>query len=151
MHKKRFTETKRRRSIGQQLGTKSARGPGDKPLVNRSSTGRCVSCLVYLAFPLFMPTEGRLGRLSSVPWMARLTVFFLSRRPGAFLGPFTRRHPIPIHRAPPRRAPPRPRRPPRCLRRPAPSPRGMSEFWIRQVTFLNRIYVFVHDNDVLNI
>ena len=33
-HKKN-TKTKKRRSIGQQPGTKSARGPADKPLDNR--------------------------------------------------------------------------------------------------------------------
>ena len=33
-----FTKTKRRRSAGQQPGTKSASRPGDKPRINRGST-----------------------------------------------------------------------------------------------------------------
>ena len=103
MHEISITETKRRRSTGQQLGAKNARGPGDKPVINRSSTGRCVRCPVYRGFPFFVPPKRRPGWLSSVPWVARWTVFSWAHRPAAVLGASTRRHPIPLHRAPPRR------------------------------------------------
>ena len=39
LHEKGLQRQKRRRSTGQQPGTTSARGPADKPRINRGSTG----------------------------------------------------------------------------------------------------------------
>ena len=89
-----------------------ARGAGDMAIY-RSSTERCVPHPVYIGFPLPVPPRRCPGWLSSVPWKTNWTVFSWAHRPAAVLGASTRRHPIPLHRAPPRPAPPRPRRPPR--------------------------------------
>ena len=45
-------DTNRRRYTGQQPGTKSARGPGDKPLIYRLSTGRQPDVLFLQRFTL---------------------------------------------------------------------------------------------------
>ena len=75
-----FTGTNRRRYIGQQPGTKSASRPGDKPDVNRSSTGRFVPPTVYIGFPLFVLPKRCSGQLFSVPWRARGTVVSCSNK-----------------------------------------------------------------------
>ena len=46
-------QIRRRRSTGQQPGTKSASRLGDKPVINRLSSGRCVPPSVYIGFRLF--------------------------------------------------------------------------------------------------
>ena len=56
----------RRRYTGQQLGTKSARGPTDKSLVNRWSTAGFVPPSVYIEIRLFVLPENRPGGLSSI-------------------------------------------------------------------------------------
>ena len=52
--RKGFTETNRRRSTGQQPGTKSASRPGDKPLINPLSTAGFVPPPVNTGFSLFV-------------------------------------------------------------------------------------------------
>ena len=114
-----YRDKKRRRSTGQQPGTKSAHGPADKPLINRSSTAR----QPLVVFPL--PPKGRPGRLSSVPWAGRMD--------GCPLDAPTRRRPIP-----PCPAALRPARsaPPVCsltaVGRPDSPRHGKSGFWTRQ-------------------
>ena len=60
--KKCLQRRKRLRSIGQQLGTKSGRRPGDGPLNNRSSTGRRVFSIPDLSNPKPGHTTGGSGR-----------------------------------------------------------------------------------------
>ena len=111
-----FTETNRRRYTGQQPRTKSARGPADKPRMNRGSTAGFVPPSVYMGFCLFVLAKIRSGQLSSIPWRARGTVGFWATRPvGVLFCP----------------APPRPAAPP-CAA-PTRIARGMFGFWIRQV------------------
>ena len=57
-HKKIYKE-KKRQSIGQQPGIKSASRPAIEPVSNRSSTGRCVPPSVYNNFRLFVLLEIR--------------------------------------------------------------------------------------------
>ena len=113
---KRFTETNRRRYSGQQPGTKSARGPADKPRMNRLSTAGFVPPSVYIGFPLFVLAKRRSGQLSTIPWRARGTVGFLATRPvGILFCPALLRPAAPPCAAPTRTA------------------RGMFGFWTRQV------------------
>ena len=89
---------------------KGASRPADKPLVNHSSNGRQPPVVFFdrvcMGFTLFALPKKCLGRLSSVPWGARRTVFSWAHRPAAVLGASTRRHPIPPRRATPAPAPP---------------------------------------------
>ena len=114
---KRVTETKKRRHIVQQPGTKSVRGPADKPLINRLSTARCVPPSVYRRIRLFVLPKTHPGGHSSIVWRVRGTVFSWANSPvGVLCCP----------------SPPGPTVPP-CAApyRPA---RGMSGFWTRQVS-----------------
>ena len=87
------------------LGTKSASRPGDKPDVNRSSTGRFVPPTVYIGFLLFALPKRCSGRLSSMPWRARGTVVSCANKHVGV--PSCRARPA----QPPRRAPPDSTRP----------------------------------------
>ena len=73
---KRFTERNSRRYNGQQPATKSARGPGDKPMMNRESTAGFVPPPAYLKFPLFVLARRRSEQLFMVPWRTTETVGF---------------------------------------------------------------------------
>ena len=53
-----FTDTHRRRHTGQQPGTKRARGPADKPVINSGSTAGFVPPPVYIKIPLFVLAQG---------------------------------------------------------------------------------------------
>ena len=66
VHKKEFTETKRRCSTSQQLGRKSDSRLDDKPLINRDSTAVFVSLSVYIGFCLFVLLEKRSGDVFSI-------------------------------------------------------------------------------------
>ena len=110
-----FTETNRRRYTGQQSATKSARGLGDKPRINRLSIGRFVPSAVYIEFPLFVFAKRRSEQLFTARWRAREAV--------GFQGDRNVRHLVLPSVAPPRRPPCAvPTRPARCV----------SGFWTRQ-------------------
>ena len=106
---KKYTRQNKRRYAGQQPGTKSGRGPADKPVVNRtfcSSTGLNGISIVRASEESF-----------------RTVVFdaLETKRVCRLLGESSRRRPAPSRPAtPPRAAQPRPAR-------------GMSGFWIRQI------------------
>ena len=116
-----FTETERRRSLGQQPGARSGRRPADEPRINRlSTTGQLVMVFlysVYMGFRLFVLPKRHSGQLFSMPWKpwgAKGTVVSWANRPvGVQSCPAT------LCPAPPCTAPPRPAR-------------GMSASWIRQ-------------------
>ena len=74
MREKGLQKQKRRRSTGQQPGTKSAFRPIDKQRINRLSTGFSVPPSVYIGFRLFVLLEGRSGDVSLMPWRVRGTV-----------------------------------------------------------------------------
>ena len=122
LHEKGFTKTNKRRSIGQQPGTKSGRRPADKPRINRGSTARCVPPSVYIGFRLFvlprivqdicLRCPGNLG----------------GQRSGCLLGRPTHRHPISCP------APLRPAAPP-CAAPPRPA-RGMSGFGLDKLRWV---------------
>ena len=111
-----FKGTNRHRHTGQQPGTKSARGPGAKPRMNRGSTAGFVPPSVYIGFPLFVLTKGRSGQLSTIPRGSRGTVGFWATRPvGVLFCPAPLRAAAPPCAAPTRTA------------------RGMFGFWTRQI------------------
>ena len=87
------TKTKRRRSIGQQPGTKSAFRPAYKPLVNRWLRAVVVPPSVYIGCPSLVLLKIRSGQVCSMPWRARGTVF---------VGEPTHRRPVLPGSAPPR-------------------------------------------------
>ena len=93
-----FVETKRRRSTGQQPGTKSASRPVDELLINRLSTGRCVTPSFEIGFRLFVLLGRRSGELSAMPWRVRGTLVSWAN---CFVG-------VPSCPAPPRRPAARP-------------------------------------------
>ena len=98
-----FTETNRRRYTGQRPGTKSARGPGDQPVVNR---GFCSS--IGLHRISFVRASEASRTVSSIRW---------EQEGGLSLGqidPTASRPVQPRLPSPPRRAPPRPDRPVVC-------------------------------------
>ena len=97
MHcKKKFTERNSRQYNGQQPATKSARGPGDKPMMNRESTAGFVPPPAYLKFPLFVLARRRSEQLFMVPWRTTETVGF---------GPTELSAPAIAQLTPPRRPP----------------------------------------------
>ena len=103
------------RQLGQQPGTKSARGPVDKSRVN------CWFCSpVGLHRVIFGRASG--GVFNTVVFDGRGR-----KKDDCFLGDQTRRHPTLPRPAPPRRPP--------CAGPPRPI-RGMSGLWIRQVNLL---------------
>ena len=99
---------------GQQPGTKSIRGPADKPRVNRI----LFPPSVYIGFRLFVLPKGHPGQMSSMPWGARGMVDSWANR--SVGGPFCH-------------APPRPAALP-CAALPRPT-RALSGFWIRRIFF----------------
>ena len=84
--------------------TKSARSPGDKPLMNRLSTGRFVPPPVYIVFLLLVLAKRRLEQLFTVSWRARGTVGFRADRNVGTL--FCPASPRPAVRRAPRRPDP---------------------------------------------
>ena len=70
----------RRRYTVQQPATKSARGPGDKPVINRGSTDRFVRSTIYIVFPLFVFARRRSRQFFTVRWKARRAVGFQGHR-----------------------------------------------------------------------
>ena len=103
--------------MGQQPGTKSGRRPIDKPVINCWSTAGFVPPSVYIGFPLFVLPRRCSGQLSSVRWGARAAAVSSANRP------------VGVPSCP---LPPRPAAPPWAA--PNRSARGMSGFWIRQMT-----------------
>ena len=93
--RKGFTQTNKRRHIGQQPGTKSGRRPVDKLDINRCSTAGFVPPSVYIGLPLFMLPKKRSGQCLRFP---RKQVGRLSS------GEPTRRRPVLPGPAPPRRS-----------------------------------------------
>ena len=114
--KKVYKDNYRRRYTGQQPGTKSGRGPTDKPRKNRLSTAGFVPPSVYMGFRLFVLPETRPGGFSTMVRKVRGTAAFWANRP------------VGVPSCP---SPPRPAAPP-CAAPPRPA-RGMSGLWIRQV------------------
>ena len=94
---RRFTVTKRRRSTGQQPGTKGASRPADKPLVKR---GFC-SPIGLHRISLVRASEESFGTGAKMPWTVRGTVASWAMRSVGV--PSCLARPAP----PPRRAPPR--------------------------------------------
>ena len=73
-----YAKIKRRWSTGQQPGTKSASCPAVAPVINRSSTARCVPPSIYIGFRLFVLLERRSGDVYSMPWGVRGTLVSLA-------------------------------------------------------------------------
>ena len=96
---KRITETIRRRYNGQQPGTKSARGPVDKPRNNRGSIAGFVPPSVQIGFSLVVLPETRPGRFYSMVWKVSRTVVFGRTDPSASRS--ARRRPAPAPRSEP--------------------------------------------------
>ena len=69
--------TNKRRYTGQQAGTKSGRGPANKPVVNRSL---CFSVGLHRVSFVVLP-KSRSGQRSSMPWGARWSVVISANRP----------------------------------------------------------------------
>ena len=113
MARKGLTGTKKRRYTAQQPGTKSARGPADKPRINCGSTAN----FVYIGFRLFVLMERRSGNASSMPWWVRGTLVSLVINSVGTLS----------YQTPPRRPPGAPTR----------TARDMPGFLIRQVLFVS--------------
>ena len=67
----RVYKDKRRRSIGQQPGTKSASRPAIKPLIKRGSTAHFVSPFVYIGFRLFVFLGRRSSDVFLMIWLVR--------------------------------------------------------------------------------
>ena len=105
-----YKNKKRRRSTGQQSGTKSACGPADTPVVNRSSTARCVprSGLHWISFVRASEETSRTVAYGALEGKDGRLVVSLAHRPAAATS----------RPDPPRPAPPRSPRPP-CRRAPS--------------------------------
>ena len=116
--RKGFTKTKRRRSTGQQPGTKSARGLADKPRINRSSTADFV--------PAFGLHRISLVRASGETFRRRVFDALEGTGVPCFLGEQFCWHAVLHNPAPPPRCAPRPDPPVVC-------PGFGLDRWTRQV------------------
>ena len=64
----------RQEDVGPLVSSQSASRPGDKPLKNRLSTGRCGPPSVYIGFRLFVLLAKCSRNVSSMPWGVRRTL-----------------------------------------------------------------------------
>ena len=111
-----FSETIKRRYVGQQPGTMSGHRPADTPLINRWSTAGFVPPSVCIGIRVFVLPETCAGGFLSMVWRVTGTFVFWANRP------------VGVPSCP---SPPRPAAPP-CTAPSRPAC-GMSGFWIRQV------------------
>ena len=131
-----YKNKKRRRSTGQQSGTKSACGPADTPVVNRSSTARCVprSGLHWISFVRASEETSRTVAYGALEGKDGRLVVSLAHRPAAATS----------RPDPPRPAPPRSPRPPcrRAPSRPGP-PMVCLGFGLYKYTY-TYIYIYIY-------
>ena len=121
LHEKGLQRQGRRRSTGQQPRRKSARGPADKPRMNRLSTGDFV--------PAFGLHWISLVRASGETFRRRVFDALGGTRVSCFLGELFCWHPVLPDPAPPPRRAPRPDPPAVC-----------PGFWIRQIQIYDVIF-----------